>query len=302
MGTPKFAADILEGLINANYNIVGVVSQPDKEVGRKRVLTPSLVKQVALKYDIPVFTPHKIKNEYEDILALKPDLIISSAYGQIIPKQILDFPKFKCINTHGSLLPKRRGGAPIQRSIIEGDKETGITIMYMSEKMDEGDILAIEKIDIDIHDTNTTVFDKLSKLGLKMLLEFLPKLFSDDISPVKQNNEEATYSYNLNKDEEHIDFNDDVLKVYNHIRGLLDNPGAYAIIDGKKMKFIKVFFENDTNTKPGEFKGFENDFLRIDCLNGYIKVYEIKPEGKNTMTAKDFFNGIGRNIVGDKFE
>lgn len=299
LGTPEFAAHILEGLINAGYNIVGVVTQPDKEVGRKRVLTASPVKDVALKYNLPVLTPFKIRKEYDEVLALKPDLIISSAYGQIIPGEILDFPKYKCINTHGSLLPKYRGGAPIQRSIINGDKKTGITIMYMNEKMDEGDILYQREIDIDIHDTNATLFNKLSDLSLEMLLDFLPKLFNDDINPIAQDHSKATYAYNLDKEIEHILFNDETLNVYNHIRGLLDNPGCFTIIQNKKYKLEKVDFEYSENTKPCVFVGLEKDYLRFDCNDGFIKVYTIKPEGKNSMDAKSFFNGAGRNLIGE---
>lgn len=302
MGTPEFAANVLQGLINAGYNIVGVVTQPDKEVGRKRILTPSIVKEVALNNNIPVFTPFKIRKEYEDILALNPDLIITSAYGQIIPNAILDYPKYKCINTHGSLLPKHRGGAPIQRAIMNGDKQTGITIMYMNEKMDDGDILMQEAIDIDIEDTNTTLFSKLSDLALKMLLEFLPKLFMGDVHPIKQNIEEATFSYNLTKEEEHILFNDKTMNVYNHIRGMLDNPGCYFLVKGKTYKMMKVSFELCDNTKPNTIIGLENKYLRIDCLDGFIKVLSIKPEGKNEMDAKSFFNGQGRSLVGEQVE
>lgn len=302
MGTPKFAADILEGLIKANYNIVAVVSQPDKEVGRKRVLTPSPVKEVAISHNLPVLTPVKIRKEYEEVLSYEPDLIISSAYGQIIPNAILDYPKYKCINTHGSLLPKGRGGAPIQRSLINGDDKTGITIMYMNEKMDEGDILYQKEIDIDIYDTNTTLFDKLSKLSLEMLLKFLPKLFAGDINPIAQDHSLATYTYNLDKEIEHISFNDSTLNVYNHIRGLLDNPGCYTIIKEKKYKLEKVFFELCNNTNANKFIGLENDYLRFDCNDGYIKVYTIKPEGKNSMDAKSFFNGVGRSLVGETLE
>lgn len=302
MGTPSFASNILKGLYEAGFNIVGVVSQPDKEVGRKRVLTPSEVKKMAIELNIPVVTPNKIRKEYEEVLAFKPDLIITSAYGQIIPSEILDYPKYKCINTHGSLLPKYRGGAPIQTAIINGETETGMTIMYMNEKMDEGDILMQESIDIDIRDTNTTLFNKLSDLSLKMLLEFLPRLFNGDINPIKQNNDEATYSPNLSKEIEHIYFNEDTLKVYNHIRGLLDNPGAYFIIKDKKYKIEKAFFEYSDNTCACKFVGLENDYLRIDCNNGFIKIYQIKPEGKNSMDAKSFFNGAGRNLVGETVE
>ena len=299
MGTPEFAAHILEGLIKANYNIVGVVTQPDKEVGRKRVLTPSPVKEMALKHNIPVLTPFKIRKEYDEVLNFKPDLVISSAYGQIIPSEILDYPKYKCINTHGSLLPKYRGGAPIQRSIINGDEVTGITIMYMNEKMDEGDILYQKQLPIDIHDTNSTLFNKLSELSLEMLLEFLPRLFVGEINPIKQNNDEATYAYNLDKDIEHIYFSDNTLNVYNHIRGLLDSPGCFFVINDKKYKIEKVDFELTNNVVSNTFRGLENNYLRFDCNDGFIKVLVIKPEGKNSMDAKSYFNGAGRNLVGE---
>ena len=302
MGTPQFAAHILEGLIKANYNIVGVVTQPDKEVGRKRVLTPSPVKEMALKYNLSVLTPSRIRKEFNDVLALQPDLVISSAYGQIVPNEILDYPKYKCINTHGSLLPLYRGGAPIQRSIINGDKQTGITIMYMNEKMDEGDILYQKKIDIDIHDTNSTLFSKLSDLSLDMLLEFLPKLFKGEINPIAQDHSKATYAYNLDKEIEHITFNDSTLNVYNHIRGLLDNPGCFFIIKDKKYKLEKVDFELANNTNPSTFVGLENNYIRLDCNDGFIKVLTIKPEGKNSMDSKSFFNGTGRNLVGETLE
>jgi len=302
MGTPEFAASVLDSLLQANYNIVGVVTQPDKEVGRKKVLTPSKVKELALAKGLPVFTPNKIRNDYEDILKLEPDLIITSAYGQIIPSAILDYPKYKCINTHGSLLPKHRGGAPIQRAIMEGDDKTGITIMYMNEKMDEGDILMQKAIEISDEDTNATMFNKLAKLASDMLLEFLPKLFNNEINPVKQDHSLATYSYNITKEEEHILFNDDVKNVYNHIRGLLDNPGAYFMIKEKKYKLIKVGYEICDNTKENTFVGLVDNYLRIDCNNGFIKVLMIKPEGKNEMDAKSFFNGAGRNLVGEVIE
>lgn len=297
MGTPTFASNILEGLLNAGYNIVGVVTQPDKEVGRKRILTPSPVKELANSKGISVLTPHKVRNEYEDVLALKPDLIITCAYGQFIPKEILDYPKYKCINVHGSLLPRGRGGSPIQRSIIDGDLKTGITIMYMDEKMDEGDILYQEEIEISDSDTNTTLFKKSSDLGLKMLLTFLPKLFKGDINPIKQDNSLATYTYNLTKQDEFISFDNNTKTVYNHIRGLLDNPGAFFIVNGKTYKLLDVYYAIEEVSSPNTIVGLENDYYRINCLDGFIKIFKIKPEGKNEMDAKSFFNGQGRNLV-----
>lgn len=298
MGTPEFASNVLEGLFNANYNIVGVVSQPDKEVGRKRVLTPSPCKLCAIKHNIKVFTPNKIKQDYKDILDLDPDLIITCAYGQIIPKELLDYPKFKCINTHGSLLPRGRGGAPIQHALIDGDIKTGISLMFMNEKMDEGDILYQKEILIDDLDTNTTLFNKLSNLALEMLLEFLPKYFNNDYKSTKQDNSLATYTYNLTKEDEFISFNHDTKTVYNHIRGLLDNPGCYFKVNNKKYKILKAHYEicdvNDSNY----IIGLEKDYYRINAINGFIKIYSIKPEGKNEMDGKSFFNGQGRNLVG----
>ena len=299
MGTPMFAANVLEGLIKADFNIVGVVTQPDKEYGRKRELRASDVKSMALKYNIPVLTPYKIRNEYEPIIALEPDLIITSAYGQIVPKALLDYPKYHCINTHGSLLPSYRGASPIQTAIINGETKTGMSIMYMNEKMDEGDILYQKEIDIDINDTSTTLFEKMSNLALEMLLEFVPKIFNDDINPIVQDHSKATYASLLSKEIEYIAFNENVLKVYNHIRGLLDNPGCHLILKNKKYKIEKVSFEYCDNTNVNTFIGLENDYLRIDCIDGFIKIYQIKPEGKNSMDAKSFFNGTGRNLVGE---
>ena len=301
MGTPDFAANVLEGLLENKYNVVGVVSQADKKVGRKQVLTPSPVKEMALKYDLPVFTPTCIKDDYQDILTLKPDLIITCAYGQFIPSVLIDYPKYKAINTHGSLLPKYRGGAPIQYSIINGENKTGISIIYMTKKMDAGDILYVKELPIDIKDTNTTLFAKLSDVARNALIEFLPLFFKGEFNRLPQAENEVTFAYNLTKQDEYINFNDDVLKVYNHIRGLLDNPGAYSILDNKKYKFMEVGFDYANYTSPCIFKGLEEDYLRIDCQNGFIKVFNIRPEGKNTMDGKSFYNGNGKNLVGEKF-
>ncbi len=302
MGTPAFASNILEGLFKQGYNIVSVVSQPDKLYGRKRELKASEVKEKALELSIPVLTPEKIKEDYEGVLTYKPDLIITAAYGQFIPQVLLDYPKFGCINAHGSLLPRYRGGAPIQRAIINGEKQTGITIQYMVKQMDRGDILAKRAIDIGIEDTNSTMFEKLSDLALDMLIDLLPKLFEGNVEALAQNEEEATYAYNLEKEIEHVGFEEDVKKVYDHIRGLLDQPGAYFVYKNKKYKIEKAFYEECEGTEAGVFKGLEKDYLRIDCNNGFIKVYMIRPEGKNSMDAKAFYNGVGRNMAGERLE
>ena len=302
MGTPDFAANILECLIKNDYNIVGVVTQCDKKVGRKHQLTYSPVKEVATKYHIPLFQPAKIKDDYQAVLDFEPDLILTAAYGQIIPKALLDYPHYHCINTHGSLLPKYRGGSPIQTALINGETYTGMTLMFMEEKMDAGDILRQEKLLITDEDTNATLFKKLSDLAAKMLLEFLPAYFAGSYESRKQNIEEVTYSYNLKKEDEFIHFDRPVRTVFNHIRGLLDNPGAFGILNGRSYKFLKVAYAEDNSCGPDSvFLGLEADYLKIACLDGYIKVYSIKPEGKNAMDARSFYNGAGRSLVGSQF-
>ena len=297
MGTPKFASDVLIALLKSNFNIVGVVSQPDKEVGRKKVLTPSITKTTALKYNIPVLTPYKVKDDFKEIIDLNPDLIITCAYGQIIPNELINYPKFKCINIHGSLLPYGRGGAPIQHALMDGLDYTGITIMHMNDKMDEGDILVQDKIKIDDKDTYTILFDKLAKLASNLLTHFLPKYFNGDYKAIKQDSSSATYTYNIKKEDEFISFNDSCKNVYNHIRALLDEPGCYFVINNKRYKILSAFYEIRKIDEPNLFVGLFDNYLRINCIDGFIKIYTIKPEGKNEMDAKAFFNGVGKSLV-----
>ena len=235
MGTPEFSVPVLEGLIES-YQVVGVVTQPDKEVGRKKEIRFSPVKETAIKNQIPVFQPQNIKKEYEEILNLKPDLIVTCAYGQIIPKVLLDFPKYRCINVHASLLPKLRGGAPIHKAIINNYLRTGITIMYMVEKMDAGDIIAQRETIIEKEDNVGTLHDRLSLMGKELLLETIPDLIKGKIKPIPQNEEEVTYAWNITREEEKIDFTKPTLDIYNQIRGLSPFPGSYAILDGKIVK------------------------------------------------------------------
>ena len=205
MGTPEFSVPILEGLID-NYNVVGVVTQPDKPVGRGGKISISPIKSVALNNNVEVFQPLKIRDDYQNIINLKPDIIITAAYGQIIPKVLLDYPKYGCINVHASLLPKLRGGAPIHHAIIDGYDKTGITIMYMDEGMDTGDIISIQEVKITNDDTMISLHDKLRIIGRDLLLKTLPNIISGKINRIKQNNLDATYGYNIKKDEEKIDF------------------------------------------------------------------------------------------------
>ena len=290
MGTPSFAVPILEELIK-NYEVVLVVTQPDKEVGRKRILTPSPIKEVATNNNIEVFQPIKIKEDYQKILDAKPDIIITAAYGQIIPKVILDYPKYKCINVHASLLPKYRGGAPIHWAIINGDEFAGVTIMYMAEKMDAGDIISQDKLLIG--DANTTdLTNRLSLLGRDLLIKTIPNIVSGNINPIKQNENEVTFAYNISKDDEKINFNNTCIMVYNQIRGLSLIPGGYAIYNDKKVKIYESTYEiKEINAEIGEIVD-TNKRLGIKVKNGVIYPLTIQLEGKNKMSIKDFYNGM----------
>ena len=296
MGTPNFSVPILEMLIE-NYNVVGVVTQPDKEVGRKRVLTPSPIKQVALKNNIPVLTPRKVRVEYQEILNLKPDIIITCAYGQIIPKEILNFPKHGCINVHASLLPEYRGGAPIQRCIMNGEVKTGITIMYMNEGMDTGDIIDKSELIIENNDNYKSLSEKLSSLGTDLLKKVLPNILSNNITRIKQNEEEATYAHIIKREDEKLDFNKKSLEIYNHIRGLSDEPGAYAILDGKVVKIYSSRLSDHVHigSKNGEIVKIYDDGIGISTADTEIVITSIKMEGKTRVSVKDYLNGKDRN-------
>ena len=292
MGTPDFAVEPLKRL-NANYDVIMVVTQPDKEVGRKKEIKFSPVKEYAIENGIEVFQPSNIRNDYQRILDANPDIIITCAYGQIIPKELLEFPKYKCINIHASLLPKLRGGAPIHWAIINGDKKTGVTIMYMNEKMDEGDILYKEEIDILDSDNVETLHDKLSELGSKMIIDFLPNIESGNINPVKQNNEEATYGFNITREDEKLDFSKTSREIFNKIRGLNPWPVSYTSLDGKIIKvYNSKIGSSNINGKPGEIIYIYPDGIGVKTSDGEIIITEIKEEGKNRILVKDYLNGI----------
>ena len=292
MGTPEFSVGPLKELVSL-YNVVMVVTQPDKLVGRKKEIEFSPVKKYALEKGIEVFQPIKIKEEYQKVLDAKPDLIVTCAYGQIIPKIILDYPKYKCINIHASLLPKYRGGAPIHHSIINGDKETGITIMYMAEGMDSGDILKQEKIEITDEDNTSSMFKKLSILGSDMISKFVPKLINGEINPVKQNEDEVTYAYNISKEDEKLSFEDTSLNIFNKIRGLSDIPGAYSFLDEKRVKIYKSYIgTSNKEGVPGEIINIYSDGIGVKTSDGEIVLTEIQIEGKKREEVKVYLNGI----------
>ena len=299
MGTPEFAVPILEALVE-NTNVVLVVTQPDKEVGRKKELRPTPIKEAAVKNNIEVFQPTRIRNDFEYILEKKPDIIITCAYGQIIPKELLDTPKYKAINVHASLLPKLRGGAPIHHAIIDGYKETGITIMYMNEKMDEGNIISQEKINIEDTDCVGTLHDKLSLIGRNLLIKTLPSIFDETNDSIPQNNEEATYGYNIKREEELIDFNKESREVFNQIRGLYPFPTGYAILDGESIKILESYIGNTSKGKSGEIINVYKNGIGVMCKDKEIVITKLKPEGKKEMNASDFINGH-KDLIGRVF-
>lgn len=290
MGTPDFAVPILETLIQ-NTNVVLVVSQPDKKVGRKQILTKTPIHEVADKYGIPVFQPEKIKNDYERILEVKPDIIITCAYGQIIPKVLLDLPRLGCINVHASLLPKLRGGAPLHHAIIDGLDKTGVTIMYMDEAMDTGDIISTISYDIKSSDTTEDIHDTLRELGAKLLIDTLPSIVTGTNRRIKQNESEATYGYNITREEEHIDFNKRGIEIDRLVRGLYSWPLANTIIGDTEYKIVAGYFVKGKGN-PGMISDISKKVLGIGCLDGTYYVTKIKPAGKKIMDIKDFLNGI----------
>ena len=303
MGTPDFAVPILEGLIE-NYNVIGVVSQPDKRVGRKQELVNTPIKEVALRNNIVVFQPEKIREDYQDILDLNPDIIVTCAYGQIIPKEILDYPKLGCINVHGSLLPKLRGGAPIHWSIINGDKKTGMTIMYMDVKMDSGDIISQRETEISDEDNLESLYDRMSLIGRDLLLDTLPSIIDGTNSRTKQNEEEVTFGFNVKREEEHIDFNKSSKDVFNLIRGLCPVPGAYAVLDGAEMKiYSAIINDKKVSGKPGEITNIYKNGIGVCTGDLEVILSSIKPFGKKRMDAASYLNGVDKkSLIGKVFE
>ena len=301
MGTPEFCVPILKMLIK-KYDVVGVVTQPDKEVGRKRILTPSPIKQVAIDNNIPVVTPNKIRTEFECVLKFNPDIIVTCAYGQIIPKEILDYPKYGCINVHASLLPKLRGGAPIHKAIIYGEKETGITIMYMSEKMDAGDIIKQESIPIMDCDNVGTIHDKLMNIGSKLLIQTLPSIFDGTNDRIKQDEEKVTYAYNVSREEEKIDFNKSNREVFNQIRGMYPYPVAYTILNGEVIKITESKMSDSEEGTIGEITMVNKNGICVKCFSKSIVITRLKPAGKKEMSVSDFINGYKGMLLGERFE
>ena len=302
MGTPSFAVPILEGLIE-NYKVELVVCQPDRKKNRKGDILIPETKELALKHHIEVFQPEHIKEDYQRILDKNPDIIITCAYGQIIPKILLDTPEYGCINVHGSLLPELRGGAPIHWAIMRGYKETGITIMTMSEKMDAGDIISQEKLLIGEDETLESLYDRMSMLGKKLLLETIPGIINHTATFTKQDESKVTYAYNVKKEDEKIEFSKTKEEIKNQVRGLNPVPAAYCYLEEKRMKIYEIEIipteEKIDKYQNGEIIRIEKDGIICKCPNGLIKIKDIGLEGKKRCKVHEFLNGIKEeNLIG----
>ena len=297
MGTPKFAVPVLEMLIE-KYGVDLVITQPDKKVGRKKVLTAPPVKVIAEEKGIKVLQPEKISGD-EDVLAelkeLNPDIIITAAYGQLVPESILEIPKYKCINVHGSLLPKLRGGAPIQYSILEDHGKTGITIMYMVKKLDAGDMISKVEVDILDSDNYESLHDKLSIAGRDLLKETLPNIFTGNIAPEKQDDSLATFARNILREDEKIDWNKSAREIFNQVRALDPTPGAFTYLDKNVLKIwsseVVDLEENFSSKKVGTIIKQDKKHIYLLCgENTVLKVKELQISGKKRMPVVNFLS------------
>ena len=294
MGTPDFAVPCLERLVADGFDVACVVTQPDKPRGRKQEMTHSEVKVCAMNHGIEVYQPDSLRTDeaYEYLKKFEPDYIIVAAYGKILPKRILDMPKYACINVHGSLLPRYRGAAPIQRSVLAGDKVTGITTMLMGEGLDTGDMLLKSEYVIDINATSGEVFDALAASAPDLLIETIDKFTKGEIVPEKQNESEATHAAMLSKDEAVIDWNKSAAEIHNLVRGMAPWPVAFTVYNGKKMKiFTTELISEKTTLSAGKFKEDKNRIL-VACGDGnLIEVRSLQLEGGKRLEAKQFLAG-----------
>lgn len=305
MGTSWIAKEVLASLLEEKYNIIAVFTQPDKKTGRKQEIEASPVKEIAQMKKIPIFQPKKIDEEIiEKIKELSPDLIVVFAYGKIIPKEVLEIPKFKCLNIHPSLLPKYRGPSPIQNAILSGEEKTGITIMIMDEKVDHGDILFQTEVPIDNDETSADLFQKISILSSKLVTDKFPLWIQRKIKPKKQDDEKATYCQLIEREDGHVFWNEEAQEIYNKFRAFHPWPGIFSIFENNgvltRIKLVKInLSKKDSKEKRqiGEIFKLENDSVAVQSAKGAIIIEEVQIEGKNKAKIKDFVNGYP-NFIG----
>lgn len=296
MGTPDFAVPVLETLTaSEKHTVKAVVTQPDKARGRSGKLIFTPVKEVAVKHGIPVYTPQKVKDPefVETLKQISCDIIVVVAFGQILSKEILDFPKYGCVNVHASLLPRWRGAAPIQWSILEGDKKTGVTIMQMDVGLDTGDMLATQEVPLLGTETGESLFDQISTLGGPLLLKTLEEIENGEVKPVKQKDEESTYAKMLTREMGELDFQEEAVRLERYVRGLNSWPSAYTHYHGKLLKIWEAdVVDNDSEGRPGEIVELQKDGFLIQTGKGCLKARQVQLEGKKRMAAGDFLRGM----------
>lgn len=295
MGTPEFAVPSLEAILEEGHSVDLVVTQPDRPKGRKKTLTPPPVKEAALLRGLPVAQPERLRGSetVDQIAALKPDLIVTAAYGQILPKAVLEIPRLGCINVHGSLLPKYRGGAPIQRSIMNGETVTGVTIMYMAEGLDTGDMISVVEVPITEEDTSGTLFEKLTVAGAQLLRETLPSIEAGTVQAVPQNNDEATYSPNLTREDERIDWSRSARAIYNQVRGLSPMAGGFTIWNGEPFKVwgCRPVEQSRSKAEPGTVLETTDAGIVVQTGEDALLLTVIQPAGKKAMNAVEWLKG-----------
>lgn len=303
MGTPTFAVPILEALIaDPQYDVKAVVTQPDRPQGRKRVLTPSPVKVAAQAHDLPVLQPEKMNgsDEMAQIMALAPDFIITAAFGQFLPTALLDAAQIAAVNTHASLLPKYRGGAPVHYAIMNGDTETGVSIMYMVKQMDAGDVIDVVKVPITAQDNVGTMFDKLSLAGRDLLLATLPKIAAGEIAPVPQDEAAVSFSPNITRDQQNLNFTQETAQQLDwHIRGLYPTHPAYVQVAGQRVKLIQVTpLPETTDVAPGHVVARTKKMLTIAAADhSVLRIDQLQPAGKSVMSSQAYLNGAGSQLT-----
>ncbi|PIC65676.1 methionyl-tRNA formyltransferase [Sporosarcina sp. P13] len=306
MGTPQFSVSVLTMLFDEGYDLLAVVTQPDRPVGRKRVLTPPPVKEEAVRLGLPVIQPEKLtgSTELQEIIDLQPDLIVTAAFGQLLPKELLDTPRLGCINVHASLLPKYRGGAPIHQAVMDGETETGVTIMYMAEKLDAGDIISQVVSPIEEADDTGSMFMKLSVAGTTLLKETLPAIIDGTNERIIQDEALVTFARNISREQERIDWTCSARAIYNQVRGLHPWPVAYTKFAGDQVKVWWGKEEHQaSDAQPGQIIGLEKDRIIVQTGDGAFAITDLQPAGKKRMTASVFLNGIGSKWqVGEQFE
>lgn len=293
MGTPEFALPTLQGLLAAGVNLVGVYTQPDRPKGRGKKLAASPVKEFALAHQLPVFQPERLRRPeaVEELRRLNPDLVVVVAYGQILPRSVLEIPRFSCINVHASLLPKYRGAAPINKAIVDGEKETGVTTMLMDVGLDTGAMLVKRRTPIGPDETAGEVHDRLAQLGREAMTETLQRLCAGELTPQSQDDAASTYAPMMSKEDGLIDWRRSARQIHNQVRGLDPWPGAYSYLDGQVLKIARTGVVEQAGGTPGEILSADAGGIRVACGQDTLLIGALQLPGKKRLTAREFLSG-----------